>query len=86
MSSRKLTRPERCTFEPSDAPGVIVNYVYTPGQEGKQPTRDDEGQEDIPAYVTVKEVMVNGCDILPWLESHGFDVAMLEEGIEGNHR
>jgi hypothetical protein len=60
MSSRLIRKQTGLTFEPSDAPGVVVEYTLHPEQPFKSATRDSEGQEHIPARVEVETVTIGG--------------------------
>jgi hypothetical protein len=86
MSSRTLTqRPTRHTFEPSDAPGLSIQYWYHPEQPGMPMTRDGDGQEHEDAYVRTKAILADGNDVMPFLTRMGLDLDMLEEEILKHH-
>lgn len=56
MSTRLIRKLTGLTYEPPDAPGIVVEYTLHPEQTGKPATRDSEGQEYIPARVEVETV------------------------------
>jgi hypothetical protein len=58
MSTRLIRKQTSLTYEPPDAPGIVVEYTLHPEQPFKPATRDSEGQEYIPARVEVETVTV----------------------------
>jgi hypothetical protein len=58
MSTRLIRKQTGLTYEPPDAPGVVVEYTLHPEQPFKPSTCDSEGQEYIPARVEVETVTV----------------------------
>jgi hypothetical protein len=58
MSTRLIRKQTGLTYEPPDAPGIVVEYTLHPEQPFKSATRDSEGQEYIPARVEVETVTI----------------------------
>ncbi len=72
-------------YSPPTAPDVEVEYTYHAAQKATGEWNYSLGDSPQPEHVEIERVVVNGVDIMGWLDDHGFKWERLESEILEAH-